>query len=132
MIINLFCFFQSVAGKIYHNCISGVIIIGITGTGPSLKGSFSKDVLYEAWSCSSLVPSSLSKRCHDWTPKIYLKHQTSGGMAGCLGITLPETTNSSHLKMDGWKTRGLPIFRGELFSFRECSTLDIQNPPNIW
>ena len=32
------------------------------------------------------------------------------------GFTLPET-NSSHLKMDGWKTSfllGWPIFRGEL------------------
>ena len=40
----------------------------------------------------------------------------------CLRFTLPET-NSSHLKMDGWKTTFLlkwPLFKGHV-SFRGCN-----------
>ena len=45
--------------------------------------------------------------------------------------TLPET-NSSHLKMDGWKTSfllGWPIFRGYV-SFRECVYVSFRDVPD--
>ena len=46
------------------------------------------------------------------------------GMAPFMGYTLPET-NSSHLKMDGWKMNfllGWTIFRCYV-SFRECNPI---------
>ena len=58
-------------------------MVTVTGWGVDLRNPQSNPGTWKSW--SPRLPNTWSEAI--WTPKTYLKHQTSGGMTGRLGIS---------------------------------------------